>query len=429
MSENTEQLKYEMRQHAYDMLAVNTVREYENQIGEWQKYINRVVDAEKDAIANHQKVLNEMAAEEKAKAEANAILCMFALSLVTGPFLSWVGGAIQYNVMPKLIGKTKTTIVTNVMKKRGQVVDLPIGGYFTQQDHNKIVAKMFGDFAQARTENVGSGIMSFFSSSEKQQLPNRVSGNSFQQLTSFAQQTSSIDQLMISLKTTLENAMIDETTKTVNVIIDRANAIKRHLNYGKLILEEMYQKNPQTKKLSGIQLKWAAYKYVEELVDIDRKKWAINWLYYGYNPPNISMYEMSRMIEREIWALWILDQDFQIIKYEESKSTREGEVTIEYTKNKGRDKLPFGNILLKRLAYLNITEARNMQELAVNTIHKVQMQSEKFNPVSGITGTVDEENELNKIKEWAINHPRLTFTSPDNVSFRTVPSISQYFKQ
>lgn len=40
MSGNNQQLEFELGQHAYDMLAVNTVSEYGNQIGEWQKYIN-----------------------------------------------------------------------------------------------------------------------------------------------------------------------------------------------------------------------------------------------------------------------------------------------------------------------------------------------------------------------------------------------------
>lgn len=436
MSGNKDLLEYQITDHAHDLLAIHTVREYEGQIGEWQKYINNVVDAEKEAVANHQKVLNEMAAEEKAKAELEAKLAMLALSFLTGPLLSWISGTIQYKLVPKLTGKVNQKFVENIQRDAinrigsDRIGDIPsnqVIGSFTEETHEKIAAKTFGDFAKARAENIGSGVMSVFSSSDKQKIPERGKGNSYQQLTSLANQTSSVDQMLASLKTTLENALIDERTKTTKAISDLGLYIKRHLNWGKLTLQEMYKVKPETKKLSGKQLEWEAYKYVEGKVDEERKKWSEQWIYYGYNPPNTSIHEMSRMIERELWALWILDQDYKVITGTRHYYGKERE-SWEYTKIEGKDKLPFGQTLLGRLANLNIIDARTQEELQKSIINKQQMESENITSVSGISGDVDEADELNKIEGWIKKYPRLTFTRPDNVRKRTIGKIVDYAK-
>lgn len=396
MSENNQQLEFELRQHAYDFLAVNTVSEYGNQIGEWQKYINRVVDAEKEAVRNHQDTLNKMAAEERAKAEASAMFAMLALSLVTGPLLSWISGAIQYKLVPKLTSVTKPRFVTRGLEQtvysNGKWISsppLPIG-VFTEETHNKVTAKIFGDLGEDAAAKIGGGVMSLFSSSEKQQIPKRQNGNSYQQITLLANQTNNADQFINSLKTTLENALIDEKEKTINAIIGLATAIKRNLNFGKLVLEKMYRVKPETKKLSGNQLKWAAYKYIEDLVDEDREKWAEDWFYYGNNPPNTSTFEMSRTIEREIWGLWILDQEFKLyIKIPGPRHSSDED--LDRMQNlipmpppvpaaKGRDKLPFGETLLRRLADLNIVPPRTYLQITQNPSMKA--------PVSGIVRNV-----------------------------------------
>lgn len=422
MSENNDLIEYEMRQHAYDMLAINTVREYEDQVGEWQKFINRVVDAHEDAVKNHQKVLNEMAAEEKAAAELNGMICMLGLSLVTGPLLSWISGTVQYNLVPKLTGSSKTVFVNSTKLPTSPFDDLFPVGQFTEQVHNKVTAKMIGDFAEDRAANIIDGLLSPFSN-EKDKIPERAKGSSFQKLTFFSNRLSSTtDQALMSLRTTLEEALIDERRQTVGAITNLATNIKGNMSWGKSTLEKMYKEKPETKKLIRDSLKLEGYKYVEKLVDEARVKWTA-WTYYGYNPPDISILEMSRMIEREIWALWILDQDFKQKQYTYISTD---DVDHTYNRYVGRSKLPFEHILVDRLVFLNVIDARNTPEREKSMIQKHLMPNEKFTPAKGIDANVDEKKEFAEIEKWAINHPRTNFTRPDNVKNRELGQIVKY---
>ncbi len=56
------------------------------------------------------------------------------------------------------------------------------------------------------------------------------------------------------------------------------------------------------------------------------------------------------------------------------------------------------------------------------------MPSEKFEPVSGIYGDVDEQDELKAIESWVKNHPPQLLSGVRDGEIRMLPSIINYTK-
>ena len=75
-------LENEIQDYAAYLLSDHVVKEYKYVLGEWKKYINRVVDAEKEAQANFEKILNHILSEPQKAQQMKAQDC--ALRPVAG---------------------------------------------------------------------------------------------------------------------------------------------------------------------------------------------------------------------------------------------------------------------------------------------------------------------------------------------------------
>src|SRR5262245_14846526 len=91
-------LEVELKNYAHSLVADHLTADYEAQIRKWQRYFNELVDAQTAALNRHQGVLDAVRKQIEAERQAAFGLAMLALSFVTGPILSWVGGTIQYKL-------------------------------------------------------------------------------------------------------------------------------------------------------------------------------------------------------------------------------------------------------------------------------------------------------------------------------------------
>ena len=109
------------------------------------------------------------------------------------------------------------------------------------------------------------------------------------------------------------------------------------------------------------------------------------WLYYGYNPFAESFEKMSDKIEKEIWANWIIAQDFG--------SPRPGDW--------GADGIQFSNVA-PRLVDLDIIPAWTSKQM-VAQIGRLTEESKTVG-VAEVEGQVDTDEELWAVDSWARNH-------------------------
>lgn len=414
--------------YAHDLLAIHVVREYEYQIGEWQKYINRVLDAEKIALENHQSVVTKVINKKQEEDQKGAMFANLALSLLGGMALSWISGVIQYKLYPK-IASTPTLKETHIyLEKRGKV---DTGNVFlmsrSEKEHNKVTAKIFGDAAASAVQGTGVGRL-FVNVINK--IPKRAEGKSYQELIAIAQikDNAKSDDLYHSLKTRLENALIDEKTRTIKTISELALGIKRDTNWGKEVLDYLYKTQPNLKHMNDVGHRMALNKHTEDLIDHWRAEWAKEALYYGRNPPATSTYEMSRRIEREIWAMWILDMNFGLVGYDNTSYA--GEVIsggIDY-RMEGRGGIPFDSLILDRLIELGVIIPQTKQQFeALNNRNWGNPNKEK--PEIIIHKEVDTGSEIDAINDWAEKHPPEMLSGNVDSLPRTLPSIINVHSQ
>src|SRR5262245_58079264 len=199
-------LEVDVKNVMHNLIAVHVAGDFWNQMIEWQKHFNVLVDAQTNATGSHQRVLNEAFAEiQKQQQElANAFgFAMMGLSLVTGPLISWVAGSIQNVWYPKF---------ASTIKERAEKVKVMWGSggpartevqimTFTTTDHNKVAAKMYGDTGGQITELGINGAI-------------RVVSPDFEVAKSAISQARSTPKLE-SFKTNLENAMLSQAQVTM----------------------------------------------------------------------------------------------------------------------------------------------------------------------------------------------------------------------
>ncbi len=387
-------------EYAHDLLATHTVREYEYVIGKWEDYINRVIDAEKMALDEHQKVLNAVLNQIQQQQQAGAMFAMLALTLVTGPALSWIGGAIQYKLYPLLASQNRWKTAMVYMQNRlgkGNSYRMSI----SESEHNRVAAKIFGDAASNVAQQVG---VERFLGRMVANISPRANTKTHQELSALLQIPANAPSrdLHQSLRTRMEASLRDEKEKTVKTISDMALELRRSSTFIKGAYEFFVKLNAQVRGGNvGVQ-QMAADRFVERMVDEQREKWAKEWLYYGNLPPQTSIVEMSRKIEREIWAMWIIDQEFTL--YSQQKGSFAGEVdgTWEELYVAGRDGLAFHSLIVARLTDLGVVIPQTSRQFAdLNERNWGNPNKEK--PTVLVKDSVDDSQELDEIQAWAKN--------------------------
>ena len=218
----------------------------------------------------------------------------------------------------------------------------------------------------------------------------------------------------------LENALIDEERITVQAISDLALRIRRSQKFGGKVLDRMYALHPHLETADDKKQLYMARLKVENFVDDQRIQWANEWLYFGNLPPNTPMLEMARRIEREIWSIWITDQDFKM--YSEQKGGFQGEVdgTWDEVYAEGRDKIRFTYDIVERLIELDVIAPQTAKQR-----QRSQTRADRQNPSVTFHMELDDERELSAIDHWAEHHPVEMISGKFDHIRRAIPHITE----
>lgn len=361
----TTAVQVELKTYAHQKIADHLKYEYERQINsKWQPHINLMVDAQAEALKRHQKVLNDVRKQIEKEEQAAFGLAMLALTIAAGPVLSWIGGTIQYNWFPKYASTSLKKRQLYVMSRDNQSAKRYD---FLERDHNKVHAKVFGDLG---AQVAGLGI----DKALKVVAPKPNTAQNAIQLAASSGQT--------SFKANLENAMTQEAKLTSDAIMSLANSITENSNYGAECLQKLRRVEPRARdpKLTEKQLEPMAKDMIVRDIDAQRQKWANEWFYYGYDPGTTA--GMAENIERELWGLWILNEQFKV----KTKEVTEGldnagyywKRTVAWVEGATFGERGVPEQVLHKLADFGVVEARTqLQKLRAITARGVREELEK----------------------------------------------------
>jgi len=374
----------------YAVWAVEQVaKEYGYQIGKWERHINLVADAHAEAHGRYEKLFEEMAAADG--------LAMMALSFVAGPMLSWVSGAIQYTKFPAMA------------KKLAERKGVKLTG---QEDFVRVRAKIFGDTAVS-TIRLGAG----------KTFSMTMPPDSSKLLPSLA-----AEGRVGTLKTILQNELSHQSDRVLKSMNKFGQSIQQDLLYGQSVLENMYRTVPGSDSFPYLAQESAAKGLIRHDVDEQRHRWAAQWAYYGCDPNPEAYHIMVRKIEKEIWALWVLDQKF---KFHETPSLFGAKTGDIY----GEDGM-LREEIVNRLVELDVVLAQLKHYYGTGIITEEsqqrmdkQIDRRKADVSMSIPvlreGDIDTKAELRALTDWAAFHePELLGGKLDRIT-RRLPSLNE----
>lgn len=352
-------LEVELKNYAHDLVADHLKEEYDSQIRrKWKPYINRMVDAQTEALNRHKNVLNQVRELLEKEKQAAFGLAMLGLSFIAGPAISWVAGKIQYHWFPKFASRVSQ-----------REVKASWGGIFVplkikDTDHDKVWAKMFGDLGK---QVVGLGI-------DKALKVVAPSSDSAQKA---LQSVATADQ--VSFKTSLENALLAEADLTVKAIMSLALSILENPSYGAECLERLRRLDARARdpRVTESQLELMAKEMIRNDLNNHRRKWANEWFYYGNDPGPTA--GLAESIELEMWALWILNEQFRV-KFREVRDSIDGVLVarIPYAHGATFAEEGFPELVLRRLAEFGVVEARtSLQKLRATSARAAKEMVDK----------------------------------------------------
>jgi hypothetical protein len=354
----SQDLEHRLHMYAHSLVDGHLQREYDLQLSKWKIYINRVGGAYGQAFKRHEGTLQAAKAKQKAESE----MVMLAFSFVGGIALSWVSGVIQFQLVPRFLKMTPRYVVA-----RGPFFT---DGFTDPKPSQLVAGKIFGELPKS-LKNLGADVAIDIKARDE------ASGTALSGL--------GMSPSPELFQMNLENAMEEEKQKTIRSIGSLALGILQKQDYGRSCLARLYRLNPRAKKAKPDEQERMGKEMIVADVDRQRKEWAPQWLYYGYNPFAESFEKMSDKIEKEIWANWIIAQDFG--------SPRPGDW--------GADGIQFSNVA-PRLVDLDIIPAWTSKQM-VAQIGRLTEESKTVG-VAEVEGQVDTDEELWAVDSWARNH-------------------------
>jgi hypothetical protein len=278
-------IELRLQTYANTLVDNHLQREYDIQLSKWRTHVNNVGAAYALAVDKHQHVLQEARDKQKADNE----LTMAALSFAVGFGMSWLSGWLQYALAPRFFDMTPRYVFS-----RGP--NFPTDG-FKSPPHEfvHIFGHVFGELPEQVKEFGSDTVLKTEPKDEK--VGNSLAGIA----------TSGSPEVF---KANLKNALEEEWQKMTKMIGSLALSIIQDQNYGKSCLKRLVRLNPQSARASADMQEALAKRMIVDDIDRHRREWAKDWFYFGNIPFQEGVNAMSEKIEKEIWASWILDQDF-----------------------------------------------------------------------------------------------------------------------
>lgn len=420
-----EALAMDLKSFAAHMIGVQVAGEFWDQLDEWREHIMQLVDAQEFATKAHVDLINQeltKIAQKEAEDRAESFgLAMLALSLVTGPLISYVAGRIEHVIYPRLapVVKERSIRIRGTSKK----------GLWQQkvirEDHfNEVHAKVFGDLTG---QVIGLGINGITKLATPDLGPTKT-----------ARAMVPMSDTMASFKRRLGDAFVAQAKVTRGAILSLAGSIANNPNWGFECLEKLYKQyqghaNPERSEKATLQN--LAYGMIRQDIDRVRRQWANDWFFYGNNPPVIFEADLREAMEIEQWSLWILNDGLGMDWVKQRIAGKAGYFETKVRKYQSKtfgDRL-IPDAIVRRLADFEILEARSFTQSWEKTKRKVERNTKreaepkprseaerklrddrwkkedaellKQRPSISIGDSLDSKQEYEALQVWAKDHP------------------------
>jgi hypothetical protein len=156
-------------------------------------------------------------------------------------------------------------------------------------------------------------------------------------------------------------------------------------------------------------------KYIDQYVDKLRNQYAKDWFYFRNNPDLTAIRSVDDRIELELWALWLLDQEFKVIE--------KPETLIGPSRSAlGKDRIPLNHPILKHLVKdLYVTNGG-----IIDLEYSLQRGLLDGGPIGEalFPNEVRTEKELKVLTDWAKMHPGKDTYGKPGFKPRTLGTIS-----
>ena len=375
----------------------NIQREYERQITLWEKHVNAVADAHSrgsDAVkAGLQKIVLKMEQEAAEREQFMSLFnqcAMIAFALVGGAAVSWVTGMIEIKLYPKMFSRVK------LMKGGEWVPDIPGGSLapegrlvfkttpIVEISYNAVAAKIFGETAGRAT---GMALDPLFArllpKPTTTRTPNPKLSHSF----------SAAD--VGSLKSGLQATFLDEKMRVLAKLGLMGASINQCEEFGQEVVKSLHY--PANAKIDDKQKLADGKRALDRHFDSLRQQWATDYFYFGNNPAVFNFETLAFRFELEIWALWILGQEW---KKAFLPGTDEPQAQVAYYVGDSGLEL---NSIAWALEDRRVAETLTMLKAGTFQAREATLMT----GISRTKSTFDDEGEqmLKNLMTWANSHP------------------------
>jgi len=286
------------------------------------------------------------------------------------PQMRWVGATIQYKASRKLldaakrIGKHRNTSFSTMRQE-------------SSETYYKVWGSVMGNVTQD-VVNVG-----------------------FQQVAdTFSPKPLSFDFDIEELRTQLENAIDVASGVVIGDLVGLARQLREtsDIDFGEWWLEAAGGDEE------------AAKKAIRGALDKQRRIWAKEWLYYGNDPNLRPQQELEHNLERQIWALWIIDvvSDVPYIDHYN---------TYFDTTSSGKDNV-ISSEVIDRLRELNVVVGSSALGRAAQKALAASQRAPQPS-VTDIRGHADRVGEMRRLLKWAVGYDK------DTIAVAGLPMISR----
>ena len=288
-------LATDLKQHMINRINVDLSPEWGYQYDKWRDFFDDPVGlAFGDAFKAQQNVFEDVRKEKEEAYKAAFEFAMLALTVTSGAALSWLAASIQYKYTA-YFNATVTYKLTQLApykwgidKSTMKVVDFDKVANKMASDMSKDIGKMFLDQTK-KAINIPPP-----STPNAQDATNQLDPDNFRL---------AVRKELNRQKTTL--------TATIGVLADKV--LDAQYNFGEEQVKRLLKIDPAILKRPYSDQLRAGQKMLDGDLDALRDKWSGQWYYYGNNPFPYSRWELARIFERELWALWILQQDYRVV--------------------------------------------------------------------------------------------------------------------
>lgn len=308
---------------------VNTIKtEYERQLKKWKPYFEVMADAQAVAAKSLQDTVT-LQAQAQARA---AQVAMAAVGMVGGVALGWLSGVLKN----ALTTKFSNSPVFKDMFVDGEYHVIQVTGGTVGE--TAALAGFFADTLQKGTQHVFDAVLAKVMPTTDIQASPKPSTQALRQV---------IEQGdYASFKTRITAALDEESLLAYQVFGTLHGNINNDNRFGDKLLEkvkeEWFKKFPKIKPTITA-LEKDGEKMIDQQVDKLREEYAKDWFYYGNNPDIGMLMDLNKRVEKQMWALWILDQQYKphVIQLHTMNSQ-----TVIY----GNDKVKLGRPIISRIA-------------------------------------------------------------------------------